>query len=232
MHLFSLLSLLALSSSVSSSPSEDSLPNFGNDPRLEMEMWHDFWRWRWEQERKREHGHGRGNRRPDRDSDYDTDHDDSKRGRRRNHGDRERIGKPPIKIPIHPSFPPMPTIIEPYPTPLPSTTSSLYVAPSTRLASSVYHSAPSSATLSSIVYTTTPPAKKQYYRPTSNSTSSTQIHYDSTTIKTVPASTVKTSVTGRYRAMSNSAAHSSSSTAGTISFALIILSSVVLLVLV
>ena len=70
-----------------------------------------------------------------------------------------------------------------------------------------------------------------------NSTSSSSIHYASTYIKTEAESTVTTKVTGRYRAMSNSSSSSSSSSqnsniAGSISFCLVLFSSLFLLILV
>lgn len=72
-----------------------------------------------------------------------------------------------------------------------------------------------------------------YYNST---TSISPISYDSTYIKTEAESTVTTKVTGRYRAMSNSSSSSSSSQnsniAGSISFSLVLLSSLFLLILV
>jgi len=245
MQFFSLLSLLALSTSVAM---QDSLPRIPDREQRELDMWEDFWRWRREQNRGRGSRKGdRSGRHRDRGSDYDSDHEGRRRrrdGRERGHeNDRDERIRQPV-IPINPDYPPslpiiidpiqilpkpsMPSIIEPYP--IVSSTPSLPYISSHAPSTSQYYEATSSIYYSSsILYTSTLPTKKQIYQPKTNSTTDA---YASTTIVTVPESTVRTKVTGRYRAMSNSAGNLNSNITGSISFVLIVLSSIFLLSLV
>lgn len=152
----------------------------------------------------------------------------------------------PLPIIIEP-IRPMLSIIEPYPV----TTEEAYPAVSTSVdyygSSSVYYSSGTGYYSSSAYYST---PTSSYYSPTSSyysqsavdtskvvkkympSANSTSMAYGSTTIVTVPESTATTKVTGRYRAMSNSAAASGNNIAGSISFGLVLFSSLFLLILV
>ncbi len=156
---------------------------------------------------------------------------------------------PPLPIIIEPITPPhnMPSIIEPYPV-VESTGADYYESAS----SSVYVPTASSYTLPSAsasylsyvpsafssgssyapILVTSAPVKTTavVHAPRHNSSS---IVYDSTVIITTPESTVTTSVNGRYRAMSNSAAGvKSNSWAGPISFAIVLVSSILIIAIV
>lgn len=153
----------------------------------------------------------------------------------------------PLPIIIEP-IRPMPSIIEPYP--IIETTTSVgypmthsteysgshytsshdqYTDSGTISASSIYY--PSSTAVET--YTSKVAIVSKKYTPinVSNATS-TAMSYGSTSIVTVPESTVTTKVTGRYRAMSNSAAGNSNNVAGTISFGLVLFGSLFLLIVV
>lgn len=166
----------------------------------------------------------------------------------------------PLPIIIEP-IRPMPSIIEPYPViettganvyPVISTSeyyssyysqtvdyyssSEKYSAPTSTAnyysSSSVYYpSSSSSAAAVTNTYSSKVAVVSKKYSAASNTTS-TSMDYGFTSIVTVPESTVTTKVTGRYRAMSNSAAGTGNSVAGTISFGLVLFSSLFLLIIV
>lgn len=162
----------------------------------------------------------------------------------------------PLPIIIEP-IRPMPSIIEPYPIVETSTAisvgypvtvehgrhSTYYSSGYSSYYSSDYSTSydqysSNTATVSSVYYPSSVATSKpvavvsKKYSPASNATASTSMSYGSTSIVTVPKSTVTTKVTGRYRAMSNSAANLGNNVAGSVSFALVLFGSLFLLILV
>lgn len=144
---------------------------------------------------------------------------------------------PPLPIIIEPirsrSMPmPMPSIIEPYPEMVESETyhgsSSSVISPTTSYAptSSIYAPVTSmhSSMPGSMSYAPSAPmSKKQVVYSAANSTT-----YGSTMIITEAEATVTAKVTGRYRAMSNAA----NNLAGSVSFTIVLISSIFLIALV
>lgn len=154
----------------------------------------------------------------------------------------------PLPIIIEP-IRPMPSIIEPYPIieittnfnyPVTSTMEEGHIHYSQTQSTDYYSSNIGTVSVSSVLYpsstevdayTSKVTLVSRTYTPVSNTTS-TSITYGSTSIITVPESTVTTKITGRYRAMSNSASGVGSSIAGSISFGLVLFSSLFLLIVV
>lgn len=159
-----------------------------------------------------------------------------------------RIPFQPLPIIIEPIKPPhvMPSIIERYPE-VESTATYYPTESSVGYPTGTVSYSPMSSLIqisasyspSSAVYSNAPTVKStiahippRHYNSSSSTTSA--MAYASTVIVTTPESTVVTSVTGRYRAMSNSAGGSlgKSNWAGLISFALVLLSSLFIVSLV
>ena len=150
---------------------------------------------------------------------------------------------PPLPIIIEPirTVPVMPSIIEPYPVPVIDSTSyyeassSLYYP--TISSSDVYYSTISSLynpTISSLYYPTISSSYHSDKKYISYNNSSSSTTFGSTVIITTPESTVTTSVSGRYRAMSNSASGTTTTSnwAGLISFALVLITSIIIMAIV
>lgn len=182
--------------------------------------------------RNRNDGRGHG-----RDRDGESDWDNKKRHRDNDEfnrgddydrdGNNKRARPTPIPaIPAIPTMPPLPIIIEPIKTPAITTYSSslikssvLYPMPTTIASSSI------SEYKSSIPIITTVSSYINYSRNYTMSSSS--IGYAaSTRVVTVPEATETYQVTGRFRAMSNDG---ETLLAGSISFSLIFLSSILLI---
>ena len=164
--------------------------------------------------------------------------------------DRDNIGTvmPPAPV-ITTMFPPLPIIIEPIrsrPVALPSiiepypevietsysvnypTPTNTYVPTSSAYIPTSSAYGPTSSAYIPISYAPVSSVNKKAAVPVYHSNSTTV--YASTVIMTEPEETVTTKVTGRYRAMSNAAA--GNNLAGSISFTIILLSSVFLIALV
>ena len=158
----------------------------------------------------------------------DYNNDKNYNNNNNNNGNNRRIDEPKISLP---------TIIDPYPAEQDNYYSSSSTTPKRTMIDENYKSSeftsyyisssiisPSQYHYSSIT-PTSGTVKKQIYAPLSSSSMS----YNSTSVVTVPESTVTTKVTGRYRAMSNEAGNL---VAGTISYIAAIIGSLFFIILI